>query len=319
MKTRKTSLSFKAWSRGGRSCTVWAGIAAFILLLVVSAPGENLLLTNLRNLALIRSLCRETDCATSVGGLWALHSEVGGAWRHGAGLDACQALWLSRLYSAESPVKAVAALETAKACPRRNLVNAWGGDLAWAQGDQDLAYDFWSQLPATSLSSGGYWLILQEEVQRGRTLLEIVERRYGFDLTFSQRLELYTRLGHSHRVEGKWAEAIRYYNLALDVDPMDTESRFYLGMCYRQNHQPHRALDVLEAGLGHLPPSRPGFASTYLVQLGLAYGEVGQGELAFETFRSAQEWLAEEKPPWPDLQRFIEEQMDALASQLDQP
>lgn len=293
-----------------------------LVVLVVSALlwpsfrwGEHLLMTNVRNVALVQSLCLQPDCPVPTDDHLILKSEPGDDWRRSAGLNACQQLWLSRLYMAESPAKAATALEAAKACPRQDLVNAWGGNLAWAQGDRSLAYEFWSLLPASSLVRIGNRLILQEEVERGRTMLELVLERYGADLSGSNRRDLHTGLGHSYRAGGDWAKALHHYAQAVGLDPMDIESRFFLGMSLREDHQPDRALSVLEAGLDNLPVGRPGFVATYLVQLGLAYAAVGRTESALETFRSAQDWLAKERATWPETQRFIEEQIEGLVPQ----
>jgi tetratricopeptide (TPR) repeat protein len=188
--------------------------------------------------------------------------------------------------------------------------------LAWAQGDRSSARASWSQLPANSLIERGHGLLLQGDLERGRYLLQIVGEWYASDLSVVERSQLFNRLGDSYRLEGNWPQAIHYYTQALEVDSLDVEGRFHLGLSYRQNSQPDLAINLLEAGLEHLPSWRPGFVSTYLLQLGLAYKDVGRYASALAALRSAQEWLRDENPPWPDQQRFIDEQLKDLSHRL---
>jgi len=234
-------------------------VLAVIGLLVASFRlGKHLLPANLRNVALVQSLCLQADCLAPNDDRLILKSEPGEDWWEGTGLNACQQLWLSRLHMADSPAKAATALDAAKACPRQDLVNAWGGNLAWAQGDRRRASEFWSQLPASSLIRIGNRLILQEEVERGRAMLELVLERYAADLSISSRRDLHTGLGHSYRAGGRWADAVHHYTEALALNSVDIESRFFLGMSLREDQQPDSGISVLEAGLDH-----PGVCSSW--------------------------------------------------------
>lgn len=291
---------------------------AFALILAVSLMGRQPLRTNLQNLSLAHSLCWNIDCYSEGNPGLVLRLEPEDAWEQGKGLNVCQMVWLSRLRMSESPEAAEAALDVGIGCPRDELVTSWAGDLAWAQGHSHLATELWAQLPVDSLLGRGYQLMLDGDVERGRSLLEVVEERHGSELSVSQRWQLYTRLGHSYRIEANWPKAVDYYAQALNLTPSDTETRFFLGIGHLKNNHLDEAISVLTDGLDELPSARPGFVSTYLLQLGLAYKEAGQNELAVASLRSAQDWLQKESQPWPNQQRFIQEQLDWLVSQAGQ-
>jgi tetratricopeptide (TPR) repeat protein len=281
------------------------------LLLLLMWNGEPLK-ANANNLALAHSLCLDPTCYSNHDGELHVQSDPGPAWQHSDRLDVCQRLWLSRIQASTSPDLALSTLSDAASCPRKHLLWEWAGTLAWSRGLRKEAGVQWAQLPVNYLIEGSYALMVEGDLDRGRYILESVLHDHGLGLSQPMLTLLYAKLGDSYRLEAQWPQAATYYEQAWQLDPTNSEIRFYLGMSLREAGQAEKALPVLEGGLDGLPKDREYFVSSYSLQLGLAYQEVGRLAEAAKTFQSAKEWLEKEDSPAQTELDFIQQLIDHL-------
>jgi tetratricopeptide (TPR) repeat protein len=292
----------------------WLGPAVTIfaiLLALFAIPWA----TYLDNLRLLRALCLDDALDVPEERLTVQELPVcslPAAWRDGTAKDPCQKLWMSRLEAPGSLDQAGATLLEAGDCPRPDLVAAWSGELAWLQGDPQRAEEAWAQLSDKHLLGWGQSLILQNEMERARLMLDLVLRRGASEQGGPEMIRAMSILGDSLRLERRWDEASRYYEVVWRAKPGDSRTAFFLGMSYRHAGRPGEAVDVLEAGLESLSPVRPGAAANFHVQLGLVYAELGAADRAFQVFQTALDLLDRAKEPNLTQRQFILKQLERL-------
>jgi tetratricopeptide (TPR) repeat protein len=82
--------------------------------------------------------------------------------------------------------------------------------------------------------------------------------------------------------QGRWDDAVRYYQAAIERDPQDVSTRFRLGSTYRRMRKTHLAAQELDKVLAS-DKDYPGLA----LERGLLYEESGEVEKALEQFKNA--------------------------------
>lgn len=222
----------------------------------------------------------------------------------------CQLLWLSRVQASESLTLAQETFSQSSGCPRRELVSAWGGQLAWLRNDTQAARRWWQKLSPAQTMNWGYLLLIRNRTEEAEFLLNLSLEEGGLSLSQSQRAQVLSNLGLEARLSEEWPQAITYYQDALELAPEDASIYLRLGLSYRQNGQPREAVRILELGLEYLPLTYYEFVSDYQVQLGQAYRESGNRQKALEAFQQAQAWLGKVDPPNPDKVRLIDGLLD---------
>jgi tetratricopeptide (TPR) repeat protein len=296
--------------RGAAQFWRWAlaglfSLAGCLILINASTP----LALNHHNITWVHNLCWDEACLAFKDGRLILRSGANFDRLLSNQVSPCQQLWVSRLRMAESSQAALGVLSDADHCPRPGLVAAWQGQLAWNIGELKEARDKWGKLPPNVLSEWAYQLLMQGDIDQGRFILDAALAAAGSSMPASQRYRLLMNLGHSYRFERSWARAVEYYQDAKSLAPDDAEITFYLGMSLRESGAYGEAINVLDRGRVFLTADRPYFASSYYLQLGLAYGSFDQPDRAVENLQAAKTWELREPQPNQEQIRFIENEI----------
>lgn len=292
-----------------------AGIVLLLALIAAFGRFERVA-QGFQNLRLLRNLCAiPAECDQGVLGSLPVRS-VPADWTESASLDACQALWASRLLAGHDPVAAQRVLAKTVDCPRQQQVAMWAGVLAWKQGQETEAFSHWTTLPPNYLIRWSYALTLAEDTDWALQLLELVTDNNGSGLELIEEGDLYAKLGHAYRTSARWPQALEAYRQAWQLSTEDPELAFFYGMSARKSGQLAEALTVLEQGLPFLALDRPYFVADYYIQLGMAYGASGQRTAAIKALDEALSWAKRQKQRAPQKEQFIQ---TLIAAELAAP
>ena len=231
---------------------------------------------------------------------------------HGRMTD-CQLLWLSRLQASQSLAAAATTFQEAQRCERVAHTSAWGGQLAWLQGDNASAKQWWRYLSPQQQVDWAYGELLVGDAGRGKQLLGGALER-GEEMSPELAAQAFSRLGLAYRSAGDWGRAVAAYEAAHRLDPNDAEIIFYLGMSYRLNGQASDAIVALQNGLSLVIPSRYNrFISDYYVQLGQAHQDSAQFPAAGQAYEEALAWLGKDDPVDESQVRFVRTLLQSVA------
>ncbi len=98
------------------------------------------------------------------------------------------------------------------------------------------------------LATAGYWLLGFSDYDRARTELELARR----SLPNSSKVYLWS--GAVDRRQGRWSEAIRNFERAVELDPRDQESLMNCGFLYEGLHRYSDATRMYERAAALSPP-----------------------------------------------------------------
>lgn len=207
--------------------------------------------------------------------------------------DPCQSLWQSRLAASFSLTEAQQLADDANSCPRALLVERWQGQLDWLIGERDMAMAKWKALPPSYLARWGRNLSLAGSVKLGKAVLQTAEAQNP-DQTLDPSLQVlfYQTLGDLARQENDLKNATTYYQQAWEASGYSYYTAYFLGLSYAAQEDCKDAIQVWEIGLRNKPERIfPIFDSSYLIVLGICYGQLGNNRQAQFHLDAAQEMI----------------------------
>jgi predicted Zn-dependent protease len=136
--------------------------------------------------------------------------------------------------------------------------------------ENNVLKDFKAQValkPDDPLANYGYGLILSRTENRNAAMehFRAALTKRAFDPI------LLTELGKTYFLDGRYAEALRILQGALDISPTETEGLFYSGRCFIEMGKFQEASRVLESLLQETPDY-----TDAMFYLGSAYGSLGR-------------------------------------------